>query len=503
MLHPGGGGARVRGTRPPVPSGAARWTPTSLPIFQAQRARLLRGVQPGGAPRTQLRPPISPIPPSPSLQPSADSRPSGPRAHSLAARDASLPPALARPAPAAAAPFVSRTGMSRSHGPPPPPPFSPHHRGRARPLPTNPRRPPRPRPRRPRLRSRSAFLAPPPGFPPPVPHPRSPAGALCPQRPGPPLSEPRVPGPQACVWPCSPGARPRAQRSIPAPRPLPGAAPPPEGRRPPCRAFEGDLDGARTRGVSGPAFQLVWLRPPRPWCRLPRRGPAPRPRPARPPRPPCSRRGGRGTPQTASPPGQGGAWFRGALGTGAPEAAHASGAGGAAFPGAQVWGRGGVGGGTRRPGLGKTWELTSPEKFQTRPRRQQHMPTLGAGDHLPDPPKQRKPLRPGGGGLPEATGQSDLRIQSCPRPTSLSLSLLSSLREAGRGGTQLLPPPHRARQPGRGQVRGRPRGPPPKRSFWVPGVQSPDSGDTPADAAASARLLPQEKKCRKEKKSLY
>lgn len=227
------------------------------------------------------------------------------------------------------------------------------------------------------------------------------------------------------------------------------------------------------------------------------------PGPARPPRPPRSRRGGRGSPQTASPRGQGGAWFRGALGTGAPEAAHASGGGGAAFPGAQVWGWGWVGGGTRRPGLGKTWELTSSEKFQTRPRRQQHMPTLGAGDHLPDPPKQRKPLRPGGGGLPEATGQSDLRIQSCPCPTSLSLSLLSSLREAGRGGTQLLPPPHRARQPGRGQVRGRPRGPPPKRSFWVPRVQSPDSGDTPADAAASARLLPQEKKCRKEKKSLY
>lgn len=235
--------------------------------------------------------------------------------------------------------------------------------------------------------------------------------------------------------PGSPDPRPASGPAPPVPGPGPSALSPPPApsQGPPHLPKDAGLPAEPSRGTwtelgpgvsLGPRSSSCGSVPRAPGAACPVGVPLHAPGLRGPPRPPCSRRGGRGTPQTASPRGQGGAWFRGALGTGAPEAAHASGAGGAAFPGAQVWGRGGVGGGTRRPGLGKTWELTSPEKFQTRPRRQQHMPTLGAGDHLPDPPKQRKPLRPGGGGLPEATGQSDLRIQSCPRPTSFTFIVI-------------------------------------------------------------------------------
>lgn len=286
VLHPGGeAGERSCQSSPPSPApfptgGRTRAPPAPVPTVQAlgrrQRRREDSGAGPsplagahsrrrlpGGGlePRTQLRPPPRLRPPG-RLGPSgrgaeaAAARPPGPRAltRSLPAVLRSLP-RRARPAPAAAAPFVSRTGLSRSHGPPPP---SPPHRGRTRPAPT-PQTRAAPRPRRPRLRSRPArprrFY---PCFPPrvPAPHPARPARpgrAQTTSSAGPPSSEPGVSRPHASVLPLHPRPLPPARAPASRPRlcPLPGAVLFPRWT-PASPPGEGRPRGWRLGGSSGP-----------------------------------------------------------------------------------------------------------------------------------------------------------------------------------------------------------------------------------------------------------
>lgn len=179
------------------PSGAAGVDlPPPFPSFQAQgvglvrRRRRTQGRWPLAARRGARReasPPGAVCSPGRSSDPHPASspqvgcgrgaeaavRPPGPRAltRSLPALLRSLP-RRARPAPAAAAPFVSRTGLSRSHGPPPPPP--PTEEGPA----PSPQTRAAPRPRGPRLRSRPAPPASTPASRQSAPHPPSPDAQL-------------------------------------------------------------------------------------------------------------------------------------------------------------------------------------------------------------------------------------------------------------------------------------------------------------------------------------
>lgn len=91
------------------------------------------------------------------------------------------------------------------------------------------------------------------------------------------------------------------------------------------------------------------------------------------------------------------------------------GGGGAAPFAGRRFGGGGVGGGSRRPGFVKTWELTSPEKFQTWLRAAAHAhPGSWGSPHLTPSPKQRTPLRPGRGGF--ARGHGANRPKNLVRP---------------------------------------------------------------------------------------
>lgn len=214
----GGGGLGGAGPSPPARVHSGRNLPGGL-------------LEPG----TQLRPPSRPPDPrwAAARGPEAAAHPPGPRTltRSLPARAASLPPAPGRPAPAAAAPFVSRTGLSRSHGPPAPSP--PLRKDLPRPLPSNPHRPPTPA-SPPPLPPR----APTPLFPPLAPHPRLtrplPSALRRPALLGPPSSDPGLsrprasvrspnPIPHAPVW-SSIGPSPGLPSPFPPGRPLPSTA---------------------------------------------------------------------------------------------------------------------------------------------------------------------------------------------------------------------------------------------------------------------------------------
>lgn len=214
--------------------------------------------------------------PQPRLSPSGDSgrgvtaaaRPPPPRAltRSLPALLRSLP-RRARPAPAAAAPFVSRTGLSRSHGPPPPPRLPPHttEEGPAPPPPLKPAPPPTP------------ASPPPPRAPAPASRLLSLHGRLAPRVP--PTSEPRVSQTQASVPPWHSLPRPNLGLSCPSfppppSSPCPGWAYPlpPLVARCPARfqvaasfsgpeALDGDQDGHGTPGVTCPGGQQGAGRP--------------------------------------------------------------------------------------------------------------------------------------------------------------------------------------------------------------------------------------------------
>lgn len=211
-----------------------------------------RGVQPGGFSRGECLEPSTQLRPPPSSSPQVGSSPTGPRAltRSLPALLRSLP-VPGRPAPAAAAPFVSRTGLSRSHGPPPP------HRGGTRPAPS-PETRAAPRPRRARLRSRPA---------PPAPLPWLAAA-----------SSRILASPRWCLPPSDAGLSwPPHLGSAGSPGPRPSFPPPP--RDCPCSPKDANLSGRRrslrwilgrstesrcvTGPGAGPAFQLR-LSPPSP-----------------------------------------------------------------------------------------------------------------------------------------------------------------------------------------------------------------------------------------------
>lgn len=172
------------------------------------------------------------------------SGPSGPHAltRSLPALLSSLP-RRACPAPAAAAPFVSRTGLSRSHGPPPPPPPP-----RTRPAPS-PQTCAAPDPSVPASAPASRRLAPHPLFPLLVPSTFRRRALLAPHLPSQGCPGPRPPS-------CS-GILPTAPSPAlgPAFRPLPGAVPDSQNSSLPGGiAFDGDQEGAWSPVVSrGPA----------------------------------------------------------------------------------------------------------------------------------------------------------------------------------------------------------------------------------------------------------
>lgn len=311
MLHPGGR-ARVRAPARPLRHWVPRaWTSQPpLPIFQAQRVGPLRrrrrredfrgrGARPGGVSPGDAWIPGRSSDPHPASSPWAAAaerargqaavRPPGPRAltRSLPALLRSLP-RRGRPAPAAAAPFVSRTGLSRSHGPPPPPRLPPH-RGKTRPAPS------------PQTRT-----APDPGVPASAPAPRPRASTQLPaarartlalRAPSAPDRALLAPLPRARGLP-APGLRPALAPPVRGPSfppppsaPAPGPSPFPTGRQLPFSAAELQRETGRerrARGVSqdparGPHLSL---------CAAP--SPDPRPRCFAPSRPRATSQGLRG-----------------------------------------------------------------------------------------------------------------------------------------------------------------------------------------------------------------